>query len=813
MNFPYRCLQVAALYDLTIGLLFCVQFNLAHADVGPSEPVQPTASLVKEVKIGVMALRGADKTIVLWEPTADYLSQSIDGYHFSIAPLNNDSMADAVVNNQVDFVLSNPASYATLEKEFGVTRLVTLKNRRIGGAYTQFGALIFTRSDRNDINSLDDLRNKSFMAVHPSAFGGWWMALRTFKQHGIDPEKEFSKIEYSGFPQDKIVYAVKQGKIDAGTVRTDLLETMQKEGKIDLKEFKVLNPQPQSEEFPFVHSTDLYPEWAFAKTRQVSGNLARNVTIALLNLPADHLAATTAKSAGWTVPLDYQPVHDLMMELNVGPYEHLGEFNLADVVRKYVMWFVALGLLAFCLLVFNIIVARLNRQLSQSKQTLETSKTKLEQEVAERKLAEQAEFAQAQRIRALYEISAMPGLSFDEQIERTIKLGCRMFNLEIGKLCRVNRPQNINELVKVVAPDYMPIRSGMQLELPNTFCDLTFDRDDPLAINHVGSSEYKDHASYKFTGLEAYIGTPIWINGEKYGTINFSSRNPTQPFTEADKDIINLIGRWVSVAFERHYATNEIRLAREEAELANRAKSTFLASMSHELRTPLNAVIGYSELLQEELQDIGNNALTNDASKINCAGRNLLALINNVLDLSKIEAGKIDLCIENFNPRHILNDIEATIAPLAQKANNRLTIHIESDVEAIETDPGKLQQILINLLGNACKFTHNGEITLITRLVKIDNVEWIYFQVSDNGKGIAKSDAENLFSEFSQAGGAADKAKGTGLGLAISRKLCRLLGGDISFKSALSVGSTFTVALPKRRSDISSQQKGAEDAA
>lgn len=768
---------------------FYTQFSVAKENDPPSP--------AKEIKIGVLALRGKDKTLAIWKPTAEYLSNSIADYNFTIVPLNNDSMANAVSRKEIDFVLSNPALYANLETRYGVSRLATLKNRRLDGDYTQFGALIFTRRDRKDINSIYDLRGKIFMAVHPNAFGGWWMALRTFKQHDIEPERDFAKIEYSGLPQDKIVYAVINGYADAGTVRTDLLEQMHKEGKINIQHIKVLNPQPLADGFPFVRSTELYPEWAFAKAKHIADSLAQRVTIALLSLPANHKAVTSAKIAGWTVPLDYQPVHELMMELKVGPYQHLGEFSLRDIFKKYTPWVAAISLAGFSMVVFIVIVVRLNRQLSASKDSLEKSKQSLEREVTDRQRAEQSEKTQAQRIQALYEIAANPGMSFDEQIERTIKLGCRMFNMEIGKLCRVDEEENTNEFIKVIAPEHMPIQPGTKLDLPNTFCSLTFDRDEPLAINHIGESEYKDHTSYHFTGLESYIGTAVWVNEKKFGTINFSSTDPTTPFTEADKDLINLIGRWVSVTFERYHAAEETRQAREDAETANQAKSTFLASMSHELRTPLNAVIGYSELLHEELLDINDDQLIKDVTKINNAGKTLLALINNVLDLSKIEAGKVELSMEKIDIPRLVEELQTTVAPLAQKGNNVFDYHIDSDISYLVSDHIKIRQILLNLLSNACKFTENGNIHLIIRRIFQQDSEWIHFEVSDTGKGIAEEEAKNLFQEFNQAGKVEDKSKGTGLGLAISRKLCRLLGGDITLQSTLGAGSTFTVTLPR----------------
>ena len=260
--------------------------------------------------------------------------------------------------------------------------------------------------------------------------------------------------------------------------------------------------------------------------------------------------------------------------------------------------------------------------------------------------------------------------------------------------------------------------------------------------------------------------------------------------------MINLIGRWVSVTFERQHAAEETRRAREDAENANRAKSTFLASMSHELRTPLNAVIGYSELLEEELLEKGNEQLISDVNKINRAGKNLLALINNVLDLSKIEAGKVELVIEEIDVPLLVDELQTTIAPLVQKGNNIFQYHIDKDIGRIKSDHVKIRQILLNLLSNACKFTENGKIYLSTRQIIRQNSRWIHFEISDTGKGIDKQEAKKLFQEFNQAGNAEDMSKGTGLGLAISRKLCQLLGGDIILHSTLGAGTTFTVVLP-----------------
>lgn len=263
------------------------------------------------IKIGVRAHSGVEKAIEKWQPTAQYLSDTISGYRFEIVPhLTLNEINDAVFEKNDQFILTNPSSYVELEVKYGASRIGTLKNKRGQNAYTRFGSVIFTRSDRSDINTLKDIKHKSFMAVSPKAFGGWRVAWFEFLQNGIDPHKDFSKIEY-GKLQQNVVHAVERGLIDAGTVRTDMLERMSQAGEINLKDFKIINPKLVGD-FAFQLSTRLYPEWPFATLRHTPNDLAQKVAIALLTIEKKHPAAVAGKYEGWTVPLDYSTVHTLL---------------------------------------------------------------------------------------------------------------------------------------------------------------------------------------------------------------------------------------------------------------------------------------------------------------------------------------------------------------------------------------------------------------------------------------------------------------------------------------------------------------------
>ena len=237
--------------------------------------------------------------------------------------------------------------------------------------------------------------------------------------------------------------------------------------------------------------------------------------------------------------------------------------------------------------------------------------------------------------------------------------------------------------------------------------------------------------------------------------------------------------------------------ARDAAEAASRAKSAFLANMSHELRTPLNAIIGYSELLEETAGDNGHDDYVTDLRKVQSAGRHLLSLINDVLDLSKIEAGRMEISVEEFDVAEALEELLGTLRPLAEDRQNVLSLQIDPGIGAMRSDLTKVKQVLFNLLSNANKFTENGTVVVGARRESQAGISWVEFTVQDTGIGIAPAVAEHLFQDFRQADASTTrKYGGTGLGLAICRRFCQMLEGSISLASTPGEGSTFTVRLP-----------------
>ncbi|MBU0633070.1 PhnD/SsuA/transferrin family substrate-binding protein [bacterium] len=335
----------------------------------------------KLVQIGVLAKRSSLITLSAWSATADYLTHEIDGYKFVIVPLGFEELKRSVENNEVDFVLTNTVYYVELEYLYGLSRIATLENiDNNGTGLTSFGGVIFTRDD-SGINSFRDLKGKRFGAVNINSFGGWVMAQKELKDNGIEVD-DFASFQFFG-SHDAVVKAVKSGKIDAGTVRTDTLERMEKEGIVDLKGCKVLGPKSYKG-FPFRVSTELYPEWPFAKLSSTSKTLANKVLIALLKMPPDSKAAIDSHVAGWTIPLDYTKVNELLEELHIGPYQEMGKLTIVEFYKKN-RWLFHTVLSSFLIIIFVLAyIYKLNWKLKENKLYIENINAGLEQKVNER---------------------------------------------------------------------------------------------------------------------------------------------------------------------------------------------------------------------------------------------------------------------------------------------------------------------------------------------------------------------------------------------------------------------------------------------
>lgn len=395
-------------------------------------------------------------------------------------------------------------------------------------------------------------------------------------------------------------------------------------------------------------------------------------------------------------------------------------------------------------------------------------------------------------------IASNTNLNSREQLLEALKIVTAYLELPFGFIGSVHQE---NYHIDLCYGEEVPlcVAQSQILPLNQTFCHITYNQKKPVAIPHIKYSSYSNYPAYQKLGYEAYIGATIWVNGKKYGTVNFVSPQPKKEgFSKNDFSFIQMLANWISSVMERDINEKKILEAKDAAEKASLAKAEFLSTMSHEIRTPLNAVIGMTHLLLQE--DPRKDQIEN-LNALKFSGENLLALINDILDFSKIEAGGVEFESTPFSIREMTKGIKQAIAFKVEEKGIGMKVIIDEAVpETLVGDPTRLSQILNNLVSNAIKFTLEGQISIEVKLVgNKNNIADLYFSVTDTGIGISSENIDKIFDSFSQAtNDTTRKFGGTGLGLTIIKRLLELQKSQIHVESQPGKGTKFYFTLGLR---------------
>jgi C4-dicarboxylate-specific signal transduction histidine kinase len=759
------------------------------------------------VRIGVLAHRGHDQAARRWSPTAEYLSSKIAGHRFEIVPLDLSGIRNATRNGEIHFTLTNPGNYVDLAARFGVSRIATLQTREGRQIRVRYGAVIITRADNTAINRLEDLKGKSFMAVSQEAFGGFQMAWRELADHGIDPFKDLSELRFAGFPQDKIVFAVENATVDAATVRAETFARMVESGVVDGTMFRVLNQQRHTNS-PFPVSTRLYPEWPFATLKGTPRELATRVTQVLLSMPDNHPAAIAARSAGWTIPLDYSPVNDLMRSLKIGPYEGLRESSLLALMKRYAYWFIGAGIALISLLMLNGYVTRTNHRLRETERNLrfEISQREatqaalarygdtLEEQVMERtrdlRLTNQALEKSRVALRKLVQITSAPDLNHEQRLEQLLETGRKYFDLDVAVLARVEGDEH-RVCTTSGDPGLVPEISGPLNHRCAAY--LVEHLGEPLDVPDVSNYAAADSACRK-QGWQSYLGVGVMLEGRVHCTLEFAGKNvrPSR-LSQWDHELLKVMAQWIADELERQMAFEAQR--RHETEFARVSRMSTIgemaASLAHELNQPLTGTINYSNgclrMLKEPCPDTGKliKGLEHAVEGATLAA-DIIRHIRQFVQKGEERYGQVDL-------NQAVRNVTALVSHEIQRHEIELILDLDDDIPGIDGNLIQIEQVILNFIRNGIEAMERVDKQRRKLTIKTETASsgMIRLAVIDSGEGVPEDVLPRIFDAFFST-----KAEGMGIGLSISRSIVESHQGRINARTLDKGGAEFTFELP-----------------
>ncbi len=746
-------------FKIFVSCLFYLSIQFGNANYCFAED--------KEVRIGVLAFRPIEISKQQWQPTADYLNSKLPEYHFTITPLNYTDLDLAINRRQFDFVLTNPEHYITIREDHGINAIATLMPSIGGHPLTTFGGVIFTRSDRADINEIDDIKDKVVASPSKQSVGGYSMQIWTLLKKGVQ-KNQIKQLRFTGMPHDNVVQEVIEGKADVGFVRTGVIEGMARDGKIRLDQLKVLNRQPP-EKFPLLLSTDLYPEWPLAAELDVPQALIKKVAIALLNIQPNDRAAQVGQYYGFSSTGDYSSIESLMKRISENP-ERTHEFELRDIVRKYSIQLQLLSLIVI-LVIFStaIYLFRVNRKVIKISKEREQLTDKLEELNSELE-------------------------TVNQNLERTVEVRTSQLRVSEERYRRIvdTAREGIWELGPDTLTTFVNARMAEMLGysekemIGRAASDFMFDEDmiDHLKIMDSRRQGLPENFEQRFRRKD---GGAVWTLVS--ATPIVSEENRFRGSIDMLTDIT-----------ERKRAETELRALKDDLEIrvtertsqleaANRELEAFSYSVSHDLRTPLRAIDGFSHILLDDyagkLDEEGKRLLNVVRDNTTRMGQ----LIDDMLKFSR--TGRAEMTYSVIDMENLAFEVVEEFRP----TDSKLQVVIEA-IPPATGDPAMMRQVFVNLVSNAIKFSRHREPAMIKVGGSIKGEEAIYF-VQDNGAGFDIKYADKLFGVFQRLH-SVNEFEGTGIGLAIVKRIITRHGGRVWAEGKVNEGATIYFALPTK---------------
>ncbi len=685
----------------------------------------------KIIKIGVLSHRGDTTTLKVWSPVAEYLSEQLAPLKFIIVPLDFHHIEPAVSESKIDFLLANPGIYVNMEVKYRISRLVTLNKIGAGHLLNQFGGVAFTLAHREDINTFEDLKGKTFVAVDKTSLGGYQMVWRELNDLNIDPARDFKKIAFAG-THDKVVMAVKNGEYDAGTVRTGILEKMVIEGRIKIEDFKLISAKHHNR-FPLLHSTRLYPEWPFSKLHHTDNELAQKVAIILMNMPDKHKTNSAIDYSGWTVPLDYQEVHELFKQLSLPPYKK-GNFTLVDAIKKYWQWLLMISIFLVMLITLSLWIVRLNHRLKQSKLYLERQHDLILDSVCD----------------GIYGVDTQGN--------------CTFVNKSMEKITGWTREDLIG--------------NNQHQILHHTYADGTPHPQEACPVYQTITEKQP-----------RYVNNDVfWKKDGNKIPVEYSS-------TPVKDNHGNVVGSVVVFRDISERITAEENKRKFQDDLMHMSRLNTMGEMAsgiaHELNQPLTAIAtsAFASIKMLESGSHSTNTIIDILEQIAIHAEKsgkIIKQLRNFVKKETPEKQKIDILI-------LIKNILTLMKPELEKAKIKVEFDESKKMPLVWCQPIQIDQVVLNLCKNAVEAMQASRKPekKLTVDVEVGGKNALIISITDNGDGIDEKMIQTLFDPFITT-----KENGMGLGLSICKGIIDAHQGNIYLAQNSRNGCCFRFTLP-----------------
>lgn len=810
-----------------------------------ADPQTTQATSQTTLKVGILATEGATRAIEAWGPTIEALNQATrdqgQPYEFQLEPHTRASMLQGVERGDVDIVLSDSALFVALEVDHGARPALSTAHIWEGQTVEQTGALIFARRDRA-IRTIAHLKGMRVMAVAANGFPGRWLADQEFHRRRLDPGSHLSSLVFSGGNEREVVYAVQSGLVDAGIVRTGLLENLARQGVVNMEEFAPVSPR-QHDDFPFWSSTLLYPDRVLSALPDVPEDALGAMINALLAIKPNDAVSATAGGAVWQAPQNYQSVHNLLIQLRAPPYEKYYVKAASRILSTYRWPVIGMSLLVILSIAFLCLQLWKNMRLAEERRDI------LKSEVRSKKfyrnaVEEHTVFCMLTREGIISHVNdrfldivsgkrsalvntPLADLLGDQERDTVLKdittalkqgapwRGSLCLNIHKDKatwvqctFIPVNSASETLSEVALVATDVTTIRTGVSEKRFQNTLELMQDqvivmRPGTFDVLYCNTAAINNLSLNRMGGVWQGKRAADFITPEDFQLLKARCEaielGPQRRIIwEADSKVGKTFEISLEYCLPEHDEPRIVAMYRDisERKVAERAKNDFIATVSHELRTPLTSMKGALSLAASGAVGEMPEKVEKLVKLANSNCERLHLLIDDILDLEKIESGNMDFNLGPCDLRQMISEATDENMHYANQFGVTISHQFASDDEDYITygDQGRLRQVMDNLMSNAAKFSPPGGEVLVT--VKRHRGR-LRIAVRDYGPGIPKAAQPTIFDKFTQADTSDTRSKGgTGLGLAIARQIVDHHKGSLFFVSEDGAGTEFFCDLP-----------------